>query len=47
MQLKDMFLAQLDREIAATRRTIERVPEGRNDWKPHPKSTAEKAVRAR
>jgi hypothetical protein len=33
------FLAgQLEREAAGTRRTLERVPEGRNDWKPHAKS---------
>ena len=38
MDLKQMFLAQLEREAAATRRTLERVPEGRNDWKPHEKS---------
>jgi uncharacterized damage-inducible protein DinB len=38
MELKQFFLAQLDREAQATRKAIERVPEGRNDWKPHEKS---------
>jgi uncharacterized damage-inducible protein DinB len=38
MQLKDLFLAQLEREAAVTRKAVERVPEGRNDWKPHEKS---------
>jgi uncharacterized damage-inducible protein DinB len=38
MELKQIFLAQLEREAAATRKTLERVPEGRNDWKPHEKS---------
>lgn len=38
MVLKDYFLAQLDREAASTRKTIERVPDGRNDFKPHPRS---------
>lgn len=38
MKLTDFFLAELEREAAATRRTLERVPEGQNDWKPHPKS---------
>jgi len=40
MQLKltDLFLAQLEQEAAQTRRVLERVPEGKNDWKPHPKS---------
>ncbi len=40
MELKQLYLAQLDREAAATRKAIERVPEGRNDWKPHEKSMA-------
>lgn len=38
MKLTDLFLAELEREAAATRRTLERVPEGRYDWKPHEKS---------
>jgi uncharacterized damage-inducible protein DinB len=38
MELREFFLAQLDREASATRKAIERVPEGRNDWKPHEKS---------
>jgi uncharacterized damage-inducible protein DinB len=38
MELKELFLAQLEREAALTRKAVERVPEGRNDWKPHEKS---------
>ena len=38
MKLTDMFLAELEREAAGTRSALERVPEGRNDWKPHPRS---------
>lgn len=38
MELKEFFLAQLDREAAASRKAIERTPEGRNDWQPHEKS---------
>jgi uncharacterized damage-inducible protein DinB len=38
MELKQLYLAQLKREAEATRKAIERVPEGRNDWKPHEKS---------
>jgi uncharacterized damage-inducible protein DinB len=38
MTLKDLYLAQLDREAALTRKTIERFPEGHNDFKPHPRS---------
>jgi uncharacterized damage-inducible protein DinB len=38
MKLNELLLAQLEREIASTRKTIERVPDGKDDWKPHPKS---------
>jgi uncharacterized damage-inducible protein DinB len=40
MELKKIFLAQLEWEAIATRKAVERVPEGRNDWKPHEKSMA-------
>lgn len=33
-----LLLAELDKEMAGTRRALERVPEGQNDWKPHEKS---------
>jgi hypothetical protein len=36
--MTDLFLAQLDAEAARTRRTLERTPEGLDDWKPHDKS---------
>jgi uncharacterized damage-inducible protein DinB len=38
MNLTELFLAEVDREAVRTRRTLERVPPGRDDWKPHPKS---------
>ena len=38
MTLTQLFLAELDREAPRTRRALERVPRGRDDWKPHPKS---------
>jgi len=38
MKLTDLFLADIEREAAPTRRVLERVPEGCNDWKPHQKS---------
>src|SRR5215470_14336868 len=38
MQLTELFATELEREAASTRRVLERVPEGRNDWKPHEKS---------
>jgi uncharacterized damage-inducible protein DinB len=36
--LKDLFLQTLNREEAGTRKALERVPEGQNDWAPHQKS---------
>src|SRR5436305_885439 len=38
MNIAELLLAQVEREIAATRKVVERVPEGKADWKPHPKS---------
>jgi uncharacterized damage-inducible protein DinB len=38
MRIVDLFGAQLEREAAISRRSLERVPEGRPDWKPHEKS---------
>lgn len=38
MNISELLRAQLEREARATRETLERVPEGRNDWKPHAKS---------
>ena len=40
MALKDALLPEFDQEMANTRKTLERVPEERLDWKPHPKSMA-------
>ncbi|HEY0871970.1 MAG TPA: DinB family protein [Vicinamibacterales bacterium] len=38
MKLNDLFAAEIEREGALTRRALERVPEGRDEWKPHDKS---------
>jgi len=38
MKINELLLAQLEREARGTRETLERLPEGRNDWAPHPKS---------
>ena len=38
MKLTELYAAQLEREATASRKALERVPEGRNDWKPHAKS---------
>jgi uncharacterized damage-inducible protein DinB len=40
MHLTQLFLAELDREALRTRRALEHVPLGRDEWKPHPKSMA-------
>ncbi|HEY3988025.1 MAG TPA: hypothetical protein VGM02_01920 [Acidobacteriaceae bacterium] len=40
MDLKEFFLKQLEQETTLSRKVIERVPEGNNDWKPHQKSMA-------
>src|SRR3989442_15829989 len=38
MKMTEQFRAQLEAEAGRTRRALERTPEGRDDWKPHPKS---------
>jgi uncharacterized damage-inducible protein DinB len=38
MEMTKFFTDQLEREVAASRKVLERVPEGRNDWKPHERS---------
>lgn len=38
MKWTEFFAAQLEREVPISKRVLERVPEGRPDWKPHEKS---------
>jgi uncharacterized damage-inducible protein DinB len=38
MKISEILLQDFDTEISNTRRTLERVPEGKNDWKCHTKS---------
>jgi len=38
MPIRDAILPEFDMEMAATRKTLERVPEDKPDWKPHEKS---------
>jgi uncharacterized damage-inducible protein DinB len=38
MAMSDAFLQELEQEAHATRRALERVPENKLDWRPHPKS---------
>jgi uncharacterized damage-inducible protein DinB len=38
MTIAELLLPEYDSEIAITRRVLERVPDDRAEWKPHPKS---------
>jgi uncharacterized damage-inducible protein DinB len=38
MKMTELFKGQLEREAPLVRRALENVPEGRPDWRPHPKS---------
>ena len=38
MHLNQLLLAELDAEVQANRELLERLPEGKWDWRPHEKS---------
>ena len=38
MKLTEFLPAEFDREVERSRRALEQVPEGKYEWKPHPKS---------
>jgi uncharacterized damage-inducible protein DinB len=38
MSFAETFLPEFDQELANTRKVLERVPDDKLDWKPHPKS---------
>ena len=38
MPIIDFLLPEFDREMGLTRRALERLPDGKFDWKPHPTS---------
>ena len=40
MGLSESLLPEFDHEMANTRKTLERVPDDKSDWKPHEKSMA-------
>jgi uncharacterized damage-inducible protein DinB len=40
MPLVDALMPEFDAEVASTRRLLERLPDDRLGWKPHPKSMA-------
>jgi uncharacterized damage-inducible protein DinB len=39
MKISDSLLPEFDQEMANTRKVLERVPDAKFDWKPHPKSS--------
>jgi len=38
MAMADPLIAELEQEAQSTRRVLERLPEGKLDWRPHPTS---------
>ena len=38
MKISELFLSEFDQEMTASRKTLERIPEDKLSWKPHPKS---------
>ncbi len=44
MAIRDALLPEFDQEMSKTRATLERVPEGKLDWTPHPKSMTMRAL---
>ena len=38
MRIAEAFVPEFDQEMANVRKTLERVPDGKWDWQPHPKS---------
>jgi uncharacterized damage-inducible protein DinB len=46
MAISQALLGEYDHEMANTRKTLERVPDEKFDWKPHPKSFAMGALAA-
>jgi uncharacterized damage-inducible protein DinB len=39
-EIPQMLLGELEQEAQATRRVLQRVPEGKLGWRPHPKSSS-------
>jgi uncharacterized damage-inducible protein DinB len=38
MKITELLITELDHEAIGSRKALEQVPEGKNDWKPHDKS---------
>ncbi len=39
MKITEFLITELDHEAIGSRKALEHVPEGKNDWKPHDRST--------
>ena len=37
-KITELLLTELDQEAVGIRKTLQNIPEGKNDWKPHEKS---------
>lgn len=46
MKIADQFLPEFDQEMKSTRALLERVPDGRDDYRPHEKSASLAALAA-
>jgi hypothetical protein len=46
MAMNQALLGEFDHEMASTRKSLERVPDGKFDWKPHTKSMTMGALAA-
>jgi len=46
MKISETLLPEFDQEMANTRKVLERVPDGKDDWKPHAKSMTFGALKA-
>ena len=44
MSLTKTLIAEIEHESAGTRKILERIPQDKFDWKPHPKSNSLKAL---
>ena len=38
MPISDLLIPEFDNEMTVTRNVLARVPDGRGEWKPHPKA---------
>jgi len=44
MELQDMFIEELEHEVALTEKFLKRIPKDKLEWRPHPKSMSLKQL---